>query len=377
MFLFVFSRRDRSPVASTGYCGNRPGGWRSSTRQRRTKTRGCRYSPWELSVALGIAIASLAHSSSCADDEAGRPHDRPVDHVSSNDDIPSALATAWSSPQTLSDASSEASYVAVVPIALATRETTVPILGAPALRAKTGPCQPKNQNIAYFVLLLFYMISVTWFRLFGSFDHSSLIHCILLFWIMLLVYIVFLCYECLMMSPIRLSFEWLYTSHLNSVAKFFFFYIGLYIINRIFSSTHANIFFIIFVNLNISHEHNYLSCNYMANYFYYWTKNTAVLKIYMGFDGRDTPILTFSKSKKYLKIFSPSFNIAIKQNIISWDIYRSVSPMQKHVNCGAFGSVDKITCHMYIIFSILFFMGEIIKRIRSRADLDQTCVILN
>ena len=86
---------------------------------------------------------------------------------------------------------------------------------------------------------------------------------------------------------------------------------------------------------------------YMANYFYYWTKNTAVLKIYMGFDGRDTPILTFSKSKKYLKIFSPSFNIAIKQNIISWDIYRSVSPMQKHVNCGAFGSVDKITCHIY------------------------------
>ena len=85
---------------------------------------------------------------------------------------------------------------------------------------------------------------------------------------------------------------------------------------------------------------------YMANYFYYWTKNTAVLKIYMGFDGRDTPILTFSKSKKYLKIFSPSFNIAIKQNIISWDIYRSVSPMQKHVNCGAFGSVDKITCHI-------------------------------
>ena len=88
------------------------------------------------------------------------------------------------------------------------------------------------------------------------------------------------------------------------------------------------------------------ACVYMANYFYYWTKNTAVLKIYMGFDGRDTPILTFSKSKKYLKIFSPSFNIAIKQNIISWDIYRSVSPMQKHVNCGAFGSVDKITCHM-------------------------------
>ena len=85
----------------------------------------------------------------------------------------------------------------------------------------------------------------------------------------------------------------------------------------------------------------------MAKYFYYWTKNTAVLKIYMGFDGRDTPILTFSKSKKYLKIFSPSFNIAIKQNIISWDIYRSVSPMQKHVNCGAFGSVDKITCHIY------------------------------
>ena len=87
---------------------------------------------------------------------------------------------------------------------------------------------------------------------------------------------------------------------------------------------------------------------HMANYFYYWTKNTAVLKIYMGFDGRDTPILTFSKSKKYLKIFSPSFNIAIKQNIISWDIYRSVSPMQKHVNCGAFGSVDKITCHIDI-----------------------------
>ena len=78
----------------------------------------------------------------------------------------------------------------------------------------------------------------------------------------------------------------------------------------------------------------------------------------MGFDGRDTPILTFSKSKKYLKIFSPSFNIAIKQNIISWDIYRSVSPMQKHVNCGAFGSVDKITCHMYN-FSLLFIRWQL------------------
>ena len=95
----------------------------------------------------------------------------------------------------------------------------------------------------------------------------------------------------------------------------------------------------------------------MANYFYYWTKNTAVLKIYMGFDGRDTPILTFSKSKKYLKIFSPSFNIAIKQNIISWDIYRSVSPMQKHVNCGAFGSVDKITCHIYTLL-LLFVIDR-------------------
>ena len=93
---------------------------------------------------------------------------------------------------------------------------------------------------------------------------------------------------------------------------------------------------------------------YMANYFYYWTKNTAVLKIYMGFDGRDTPILTFSKSKKYLKIFSPSFNIAIKQNIISWDIYRSVSPMQKHVNCGAFGSVDKITCHIVTCYPNIY-----------------------
>ena len=24
--------------------------------------------------------------------------------------------------------------------------------------------------------------------------------------------------------------------------------------------------------------------------------------------------------------------------------------MQKHVNCGAFGSVDKITCHILILF---------------------------
>ena len=38
----------------------------------------------------------------------------------------------------------------------------------------------------------------------------------------------------------------------------------------------------------------------------------------MVFDGRDTPILTFSKSKKYLKIFSPSYNIAI--NILRYFI---------------------------------------------------------
>ena len=31
--------------------------------------------------------------------------------------------------------------------------------------------------------------------------------------------------------------------------------------------------------------------------------------------------------------------------------------MQKHVNCGAFGSVDKITCHIYTLL-LLFVIDR-------------------